>query len=111
MVATKETRRVGRARQHHPDPKSPNGQIALWIRYCMPDDDTGTQLAAACKVHETTGFRWLSGQAVIGTENWPAIAAYLGFDHWDDVAPPQAFCAFVAKHGRLPENDRELKRG
>lgn len=110
-MAAKETRRVGRARQHNPDPKSTNGLIALWIRFNMPKEDTGTQLAEACEVHETTGFRWLSGQAVVGTDNWPAIADYLNLSHWSDVAPPAHFCEFVAKHGRIPADKRELKRG
>jgi len=101
MVATKETRRVGRARKHEPDFNTPPGQWALWLLYKKPDISP-VELAIACGAARSAGFRWLNGENIASPEFWPAIATYCGMKNWTQVVPPLEFVAYLARYRRLP---------
>lgn len=105
---TKGAPQVGRQKVIEPDPQSPRGQWALWLRYHFPANRSIPELAEALGVAKQTAHNWYNGTTVPDVDLWRPIAEFCGIDHastWS-LSPPPEFVRYVLRYGKLPPDGR-----
>ena len=93
---------AGRKREREPDPKTVEGQWALWLRTKLPSDFDPDAFATAIKKDRSTVFNYLAGVSVPPLSHWPKIAKVLNLAGWWELCPPGDFVSglTVPKRGK-----------
>ncbi len=74
--------------KHVPDPQTPNGQWALWLRHLLEErDKTPDDLASGIGMSRALIYRWLAGKSVPAIAIWADIATFLTLDDWRALTP------------------------
>ncbi len=92
---------AGRQRTSEPNPTTPEGQWALWLRHLI--EKSGLSVSAFAKEAgkgNATVFRYMRGDVCPPLNEWPAIASALGLENWRGLIPPDDFVAKVAPKTR-----------
>jgi len=89
---------AARPREKNPDPKTPEGQFALYLGHLMRSKGVSEEaLATAAEVSRASVFNWLRGDFVPAVRLWAAIAERLGLDDWRKLVPPDKFLKTLDK--------------
>ena len=89
---------VGRQRTREPDPNTPEGQCALYLRHLMTERDKDAKsLADEIGVGRTTVFNYLAGETTPSDTTRNAIAKSLGLRDYRDLMPTDAFLAGIKR--------------
>lgn len=82
---------AGRAREQEPDPRTIEGQWALWLRTKLPANTKADDLAEQIGVNRSTVFKWMRGEAVPHVSVWAELAKILNLPGWWSLCPPEDF--------------------
>ena len=85
-----------RPREVEPDPTTPNGQWALYLRHLM-GDMSAADLAREIHMSRTSVFKWLRGDVIPPLNVWAQIARTLHLPGWESLAPTAEFLAGLPK--------------
>lgn len=92
---------AARPRTQEPDPRTPEGQWALWLRKLMADARVDAdKLAKAAGKNRSTIFMWLRGDTVPHLAVWQTLAKAVGKQTWRDLTPPDEFVDQVRRRKR-----------